>query len=106
MRKRRTALTMSIRRGAQHDARAAAAVRPAGADGGRAVSAREPRRGFRDWLGGILSQWADRLIYGDGHDITIRDGDGNWICTISVPGGYVAAGPTGPYTFECCEAEL
>lgn len=70
------------------------------------VGAREPGTGLRDWLGGVLSRWADRLLYGDGHDLVIRDGDGRWVCTVSVPGGYVASGPVGPYTIECCEVEL
>lgn len=69
------------------------------------MSAREPGHGPRDWLGGVLSRWADWLLYGEGHDLIIRDGDGEEVCTISVPGGYVAVGPPEPYTLECCGAQ-
>lgn len=70
------------------------------------MNACEPASGLRDWVGGLLSRWADWLLYGDGHDLVIRDGEGSWVCTVSVPGGYVASGPVGPYTIECCEVEL
>ncbi|OBK22509.1 hypothetical protein [Mycobacterium asiaticum] len=66
------------------------------------MAARKPGRGARDWLGGVLAAWSNRLLYGDGHDIIIRDPNGRAICVISAPGGYVATGPAAPYTFECC----
>lgn len=67
------------------------------------MTAREPKPGPREWLGSLLSRWADWLLYGAGHDITIRDGDGHEVFSIAIQGGYVARGPGAPYSFECCD---
>lgn len=70
------------------------------------MAAREPSDGFRDWLGSLLSRWADRLLYGDGHLLILRDGDLNDIFTIHLSGGYSCQLPSHPYTLACCDDEL
>lgn len=70
------------------------------------MNARTPSRGLRDWLGGLFSKWADRLLYGDGHYLVVRDGAGNEIFSVGTSGGYCASHPPPPYTFECCDDML
>lgn len=67
------------------------------------MSAREPGNGFRDWLGGLLSRASDWLLYGQGHELILRDADGAEILNVCCTGGFISVGPPEPYTLECCE---
>lgn len=70
------------------------------------MTVRTPGHGPRDWLGSVLSKWADRLLYGDGHTLIVRDGNGNEIFNLTTSGGYAASNPPPPYTLECCDEKL